>query len=126
MLWAWRKTKPVKVKPVKIEKFLPEETVVLLVANPFKGSLKCKTPYRVIQSSPTHIKIRANNGTEGWFNDKWFSRADGWSAHSESSDDEYWDVIKAQDIIERVNGNVVEAGQSATVQDAARRGGSGS
>ena len=48
--------------------FVVGDMVMLGDINPYKGDLKCEQPYEVLNIySSTHIQLRADNDTYGWF-----------------------------------------------------------
>lgn len=99
--WSWRKPKAQKVveeAAVRPAKFVAGDDVILRKTNPYKGSLRFKVPYKVLQATGGYILLDALNGTKGWFAEGPFEWTDGMGC---DASDEYWDAMAAQAVMEK-------------------------
>lgn len=102
------KTIPVPTQPAsKPDPFHAGDMVVLKPDhNPYNGYLKCTVPYLVLKAAySTHlIRLRIDNGAEGWFDSAHFEKYDGIGRTMPIDlSGEYDEAIRAQEIMEDVS-----------------------
>lgn len=77
------------------------EMVILRGRNPYKGTLRCWEPYEVLDVVVPAIRLRADNGTLGYFHVAHFELYSGFGKRLPmDASKEYEEALAAQEIME--------------------------